>query len=100
MSEISCGFTTILDSHEQLSAVKLLVDSLRTYGGSLAACPVWIFHPNQLENDEALFGPGVNRIEFQWILILPETYNYPYNLHQQVSEDRRPQSLNELTTLV
>ena len=58
MSEIPCGFATILDSHEQLSAVKLLVDSLRTYGWFLAACPVWIFDPNQLENDDALFGVG------------------------------------------
>lgn len=41
-----------------------------------------------------------NRLEPARIRILPETYNYPYNLHRDVPDDRRARTMNDLVTLV
>jgi hypothetical protein len=37
-----------------------------------------------------------SRLEPAQVRILPPNYNYPYNLHQQVPDDRRVAALNEL----
>jgi len=46
---------------------------------------------------QALFSALVaSSLDAQRIRILPATYNYPYNLHDQVPEDRRVTALNDL----
>ncbi len=42
----------------------------------------------------------VARLDSNRIRILPESYNYPYNLQARVPEQRRAGGMNELTTLV
>jgi hypothetical protein len=37
-------------------------------------------------------------LDVQRIRSLPATYNYPYNLHDQVPEDRRAVALNDLVS--
>jgi len=41
----------------------------------------------------------VVRLEPKGIRILPPEYNYPYNLHSSVPEDRRAEALNELVCI-
>jgi hypothetical protein len=41
-----------------------------------------------------------SRLETKRIRILPETYNYPYNLHRDVPPDRRARTIISLATLV
>jgi hypothetical protein len=40
MAEI---FVTLVDNAEQRDKAELLIDSLRTFGGALRECPVWLF---------------------------------------------------------
>jgi hypothetical protein len=56
--------------------------------------------PHRIFLHQATFSPIVaTAIPEARIRILPPTYSYPYNLHDDVPADRRPASLNDLVSI-
>ena len=56
--------------------------------------------PHRIFLHQAPFSPIVaTTLPEARIRILPPTYSYPYNLHDDVSADRRPASLNDLVSI-
>jgi len=53
--------------------------------------------PHRIFLFQAIFSAlAASSLDAQRIRILPPTYNYPYNLHKQVPEERRAAALNDL----
>lgn len=74
-------FVTAVLTPAQRSSVRLLVDSLRTFGGPLRECPVWILEMRpQAAPCGDLAGPGVDVVRLE----LPETlprYYFTYKVY-------------------
>ncbi|MGD9091783.1 MAG: hypothetical protein PVF74_02970 [Anaerolineales bacterium] len=63
-------FFTSVSTERQKNGASLLVKSLRSFGGSLSHCPIWIFTDDRQPTlDEYLIGDGVQVLP----LYLPET---------------------------
>ena len=41
----TCFFTLVIGAQQERNA-RLLVDSLRAFGGQMSGCPVWVFYPD------------------------------------------------------
>lgn len=53
-------FLTLVSTVEERSGVRLLVESIRSFGGPLSGCPIWLFEANPLSVPcGALEGAGV-----------------------------------------
>lgn len=99
------------------SCARLLIESLRSFGGVMQNCPFWIFEANPEKTTcqdmidlntrvlplnapasirDFLFG----EIDEKRLLILPPDYNYPYNLHQSLPAEHRVKAFNDLVSLV
>lgn len=62
MAESTLVFATVLDSPEQLAAIKLLIASLRAFAGTLAGSPVWVFDRTQTLSSQELNDSNVKII--------------------------------------
>ncbi len=62
MAENSLGFATVIDSPEQISATRLLIASLRAFGGPWADSPVWVFDRTQAARSQIQTDSGVEVI--------------------------------------
>jgi len=70
-------FATFVDHPSQLPGAALLVESIRTFGGSLSESYIWIFHSDRLcKSDIQLKGNGTKVISIE----LPERISgYPFS---------------------
>lgn len=93
-------FVTAVLSPGQRAGVRLLVDSLRTFGGPLRDCPVWILEMRPLTAPcDDLTGPGIDVVRLEVPEALPRYYfTYKVYAWAQVEEWADP-SLRSLVWL-
>ena len=66
-------FSTVVRAARERSRARLLIDSIRSFGGALSHCPIWLFEADSLKTPcDSLAGPGIHILS----LSVPETIKH------------------------
>jgi hypothetical protein len=66
-------FSTVVRTACERSRARLLIDSIRSFGGALSHCPIWLFEADSLKTPcDSLAGPGIHILS----LSVPETIKH------------------------
>lgn len=73
---MNAGFVTSVGAEAGKTFVRLLADSIRTFGGALAGCPIWVFatRPEQTPCDDL----AADNMRILPLAVAPCLHNYPF----------------------